>query len=507
MRSAFVLPVLAGALVASLAAERDASACGACLVPPGESTVVTAHRMALSISPKQTTLWDQIEYAGNPEDFAWVLPVKPGAVIEISTDAWFEALDAATTTQVFQAQVDCGGGDSGFGCGARSYGADALSLANEGSGSSGGGPSVTVVHRGTVGPFQTVTLSTKTPGVLNDWLTSAGYAIDPTTQPVVDAYVAEGFDFIALRLQPGKDVQSMKPVRVVQPGASPALPLRMVAIGTGANVAVSLFLIGEGRWAAKNFGNVLVPNDLISWDFSTNSSNYGALRDSVLGQNGGATWLTSFAFQGALLSPLQASLFMGGTRNYAPAGSFEFVDTIAGAYVQQGLANGETSTGDCTAFFGGIASSTAMIANPCPAGVPLDDPSCGAVSGTQIDARKLACGPLDDLAIALDGMHPSDVWLTRIEANLPRAALANDLVVEPAKVQEPVDNLMRARLATHVDTFCGTNGGAAPTVGRPNGEDPKGSGRAPLVVGLGLGALALAFMARRRSARRDMLRA
>ena len=494
MRFGFVAPVLAATLLASLAATDEAAACGGCFAPPSQSTVVSAHRMALSISPKQTVLWDQIQYDGDPESFAWVLPVKPGAVIEVATDAWFDTLDAATTTQIFQAPVDCGNGSSGgVGCGAA--GGALRASADESAGSGGGdGPSVQVVHRGTVGPYQTVTLSTDTPGALNEWLETAGYGIDPSTQPVIDAYVAEKYDFIAIKLQPGKDVKAMKPVRVVQDGASPTLPLRMVAIGTGANVAITLFMITEGRWEAKNFGNVVAPVDLLSWDFKTQSSNYGELRAKVLEQNGGSSWLTAFAFQGALLSQLSGLFTFGGPRTYTSAGNGSFSDTIAAAYVQQGLANGETTSGECSGTFTNVGQSGLMVSNPCPAGVPFDDPSCGEVAAGEIDARGLACGPLDDLAVALNGLHPKDVWLTRLEANLPRAALGNDLVLQPSSAQTSVDNMHQARIGTNVDSFCG-DGSTAPTVG---GGKNNGSGRGPLVVAFGVALAAIAAAVRRR---------
>ena len=54
-----------------------------------------------------------------------------------------------------------------------------------------------------------------------------------TILPVIDAYVAEGFNFLALKLVPGQGVDSMRPVRVTTPGAAATLPLRMVAAGTG----------------------------------------------------------------------------------------------------------------------------------------------------------------------------------------------------------------------------------------------------------------------------------
>src|SRR5262245_23825194 len=86
------------ALAALSTTSNDARACGGCFTGGGESTLVTGHRMALSVSTERTVLWDQIQYQGDPEEFAWVLPVKPGATIELASDAFFEALDAATRT-------------------------------------------------------------------------------------------------------------------------------------------------------------------------------------------------------------------------------------------------------------------------------------------------------------------------------------------------------------------------------------------------------------------------
>lgn len=502
MRLRFVLPVLVAASFSTFGVTHHADACGACIPPPGENTIVTGHRMALSMSPKQTVLWDQIEYTGAPASFAWVLPVKPGAVIQLSNDAWFDTLDAATNTQIFQPQIQCadGSGSSSFGCGA----SDALSdrsFASEGTGG-GQGPAVTVVSRGTIGPYLTVTLSTDTPGALNTWLTDNNFALDPSTQPVVDSYVAEGFDFIALKLIPGKDVQAMKPVRVVQPGANPALPLRMVAIGTGANVALTLFLISEGRWEADNFGNSVAPTNLIAWDFKDSSSNYTALRKKVLEENNGATWITTFAFQGGLLSQLEGLPgFMSGVRTYGAPSAPINSDTIASAYVRQGLSNGQLAGEECLQPLTQIAGSSLMVTNPCPVDKPFNDPSCGSVGAGEIDARSLVCGlgnmePLDDVAVALNGLHPKDVWLTRIEADLPHAALGKDLSVRAATSQTTVDNLKVATIAKNVEAVCGSPGSIVPFGMNVDRSGPRG--RENLVVLVGLGLLSLGALARRR---------
>src|SRR5262245_24874343 len=113
--------LVVGAAVAVLAATiptNDAHACGGCFheqnptTPQTQSAVVTGHRMALAISPTQTVLWDQVQYAGSPEDFAWVLPVKPGAWLEVATDAWFDVLEAATLVRVQSPKLNCAGANS-----------------------------------------------------------------------------------------------------------------------------------------------------------------------------------------------------------------------------------------------------------------------------------------------------------------------------------------------------------------------------------------------------------
>ena len=66
---------LVAALGASVAFEGTASACGGCFVPPEDNTVVTDHRMILSVGQGESTLYDQIRYQGLPAEFAWVLPI------------------------------------------------------------------------------------------------------------------------------------------------------------------------------------------------------------------------------------------------------------------------------------------------------------------------------------------------------------------------------------------------------------------------------------------------
>src|SRR5262249_21716809 len=161
-------------------------------------------------------------------DFSWVLPVLPGATLESATDAWFEALEAVTKTQVTSPDIQCAQPDPG--CGLTLGGASDSASYSAGNGVIDN-RGVTVLQQGTVGPYETVTLRSTNGDALSGWLTTNGYAIPPEIEPVIADYVSEGDDFIAVRLAPGKGIQQMTPVRVVTPGGEYLLPLRMVAAG------------------------------------------------------------------------------------------------------------------------------------------------------------------------------------------------------------------------------------------------------------------------------------
>jgi hypothetical protein len=494
MKPYLLAPIAALALGAPLFVTRDASACGGCYHRPSETetTVVTGHKMVLSVSMTQTVLWDQIEYDGDPSEFAWVLPVKQGARVELATDAWFEMLDAATVVNVVSPPLDCAPAPSvrsGGGCGS----ADALAEGSSGSGFPQ--DSVTVVHRGTVGPYETVTLATDTPGALNTWLDMHGYAVDAEIQPIIDAYVAEGFDFIALRLQPGQGVRAMKPVRVVTPGASPTLPLRMVAAGTGPFVGITLFVVTEGRFATKNFPTAAISESDIAWDHLTIKSNYAELRQATLESNQGRTWLTAYAKQGALLSPVNNPTSFGPV-TYATGQGQGWVETIGQAYIDQAVKNGEVMNAECDHAFIQHANSGLVVKDPCPPN-EQDPTMCPAVGSGEINANDFACGPADDLAVALNGLHPRDVWLTRLDAFLPRAALATDLELEAAKDQSTVENWITPGKVLNETEACRK---ALDESGAPVVFDRTGRGGRPWPVtafALATSALALLAVARR----------
>jgi hypothetical protein len=118
---------------------------------------------------------------------------------------------------------------------------------------------------------------------------------------------------------------------------------------------------------------------------------------------------------------------------------------------------------------------------------------CGEVEPGQIDAREFACGPLDDLAVAMTGMHPRDVWVTRLESALPRAALADDLQLTPVNPQAGVENWHTAQRATNnscplasAPVMPPRDRGARSQPGRKQRRDMEVVALALVALGLGL---------------------
>lgn len=375
--------ILASLLVAApfaLLSPTDASACGACLQIPAENTQVTGHRMILSISQTETTLWDQISYTGNPSSFAWVLPVKGTVEIGLSSDALFQNLETVTPVGVNPPPRSCPlppvcGGNRFFG----------LAAAEADNSAGGLPPAVTVVSQQVVGPYETVVLHSSDSSALTTWLDTNGYVIPDDFSPVISAYVAEGFDFLALKLVPGEGVSSMRPVRVTTPGASATLPLRMVAGGTGVKTPITLWVYGEGRYEPKSHPQFVIDEGQLIWDYATSSSNYSTLSQVGFDATGGRGWLAESAAPSSRF-PLQGNLesLLYGTPKDSGYG-----DTIAEA--EEALAK------DLDKLWGQIPENS--------------------------------------------------LWVTRLHGELSRAALTQDLFLGASQSQEIVQGIKQAKVA------------------------------------------------------------
>lgn len=422
-------------------APRPATACGGCFGPPAQPTLVTGHRMAFAISETQTVLWDQFQYQGEPEDFSWVLPVRPGAYVEVADDAWLASLDAFTSPVVVPPPLNCVSvSDSGGGCGCASGADEEVPTGARGvADAENGQPGVAVVRRERVGPYDTVVLRSEDPEALTDWLVVNGYSIPDEIRPVIDAYVDEGNDFLALRLAPSVGVEQMEPVRVITPGGDYLLPLRMVAAGVGSYVDIKLFVIAEGRYTMPDMAEVAVDERKLEYDFASNSHNYLALRQAALAQNAGKSAIVSYARPRPFDTVNLPSNVSAGVvyRTVNGAGELGYAAfQLADLYFSQAAVDNGVTKRTCTPPL----SDARQVIKSCPA-----DQNCEPPGPNDLSSSAFECGESSDLATALTGMRPSEVWLTRFDLNLPSTALDADCVVSPAVADVEVEPFLNPR--------------------------------------------------------------
>jgi hypothetical protein len=438
LRLGLLLTSLSVSAAVATIAPSDARACGGCFhepPPPNEvESVITDHRMILSVSPTQTTLYDQIRYTGTPSSFAWVLPIAGAADVGLSSDALFGTLDNLTQTTIQAPPPPACPGPPFQNCPGQ-Y--DTAGAAATDAGASFGGhnapPPVVVTKQEVVGPYETVQLHSTDPMALNTWLTSHGFVVPTDVQPIIDQYVTEHFDFLAMKLVPGANVQAMRPVRVTIVGASPVLPLRMVAAGTGATVGITLWVVGQGNYEPQNFQFFSIDSSELVWDYNTSSSNYTTLRAQKEAALGGAGWQIESAID---VSPSSVSSL---------------------------LLQSESPNPYCPSCGGGADAS---------ADYPPAMDSDGGVTETADQARDADLATLF-MGIATDVQNAR---ITRMRSDLAHSALGNDLVITASQNQNPISSTHYVTNTINTPT-CPVYGPPPPCPSTgPFGDIPGGSG-------------------------------
>lgn len=402
--------------------------------------------MVLSLSSTSTTLWDQMQFQNDPSEFAWVLPVFGPVEIGTSSDALFAELESLS-------MVSVAGCYSCIGC---------LDPCTQGVITVTSGPfvcesqdaTIEVGAQAVVGPYETELLSSADPDALRAWLGARGFVVPAAVDPMIDAYVAEGADFLAVRLTPGVGVDRMRPIRVTFPGAMPTIPLRMVAAGASDGLPISLFIMSEGA--------PFVPTSMpweqlnrmgLEWDWNGQSSNYAEVHAAFYADNPD-TWM------------------LESTRNVSTTPQTELVGLAASDPVRSG--------------YGALDGS-------------------GAVADAEAD-----------MAALYGDMDPSKATLTHLTARLSIAALSGDLTLGTASSTWIFDPLSPYTFSgehpcgscpTVCDETGGGTGGGPPAA---NGKSAAGRGcelgtspvRSDAGVGLSAAALTFALAAAVRRRRR-----
>jgi hypothetical protein len=264
----------------------------------------------------------QIQYAGDPERFAWLIPLQTTPEITVGSAQLFLNLLNSTVprvslTQSFEACFSPSSESTGLGC-ASSINQDSAPAAgfsgDRAGGSSGGGVVPPLIQlRKSVGAFEVNILSGSSAAV-EQWLVANNFLPDDEAPRIVDEYASRGYVFAAIKLSAGAGLDELHPLVVRYRGTEPCVPLKLTAIAAKEDMAVRAFFLGQQR--AVPIGDYRhVTLNLARLDWFNQDSKYTALVTNAVDSAGadGHAFVTEFAGPSAIVpSGLRAPQWNAG---------------------------------------------------------------------------------------------------------------------------------------------------------------------------------------------------
>lgn len=277
--------VVFGALVAvGLLSAPRAEACGGffCAQAPIDQA---GERIVFGVSGNSVEAHIQIQYAGEAEKFAWVVPVQARPTLSLGSAQLFTYLDGVTQPR-FQLQWEPS-------CQPLFPPIFSPPMEDAAPGSAGGDGGVVVVAREDVGPYDAATLTADDAVALRTWLTTNGYDIPEAAGDALSPYVGNGYYFVALKLQQDKDVGDLRPIVLKFEGNRPCVPIRLTAIAARPDMPIIAYVLAEKRAIPLNYRHVLINPTRVDW--LGGGRNYPMVATEAVDEAGGRAFLTEFA--------------------------------------------------------------------------------------------------------------------------------------------------------------------------------------------------------------------
>lgn len=227
-------------------------ACGGvfCAIPQGPTPPApvdqTAERIIFEVDPGRVTAHVQIRYLGEPEGFAWVVPVPDTPQVEESSEALFAALDEASQLEVrvppstcilansVQASASCSCGDNDFEM------------------PQGNSP-VVVYASGFTDSYEYSVIGAERSQDLVDWLVDNRYNVSSNMTPVMDLYNGPQMRFLALKLRANKDASDIAPIRMRYAAEAPMIPIQLTKVAAQPLMGILVFILADSPYVPSNF--------------------------------------------------------------------------------------------------------------------------------------------------------------------------------------------------------------------------------------------------------------
>lgn len=190
-----VVLALLGLQLGSLVAPAYACGCGA-MVPDGNRHVTVSREMsAVRWDGRQEQIVMSLTVSGDAHKAAWIMPVPHRATVKLGDSALFEQLGEATAPEYRTRHYFWpDNGDWPF--------ADDDTSGDAAPRAAGTAPSVGVVGRERLGPFDVARLTATDSDALGKWLADNGFTLPDRLNEALRPYVDDGWEYVAVRLAP-----------------------------------------------------------------------------------------------------------------------------------------------------------------------------------------------------------------------------------------------------------------------------------------------------------------
>ena len=194
----------------------------------------------------------QVDYVGDAEDFAWVIPV-PGypKLFSVEDEIFYELHELTKPPPT-----------SGFACGGGMF---PTASPDEG---------VHIWEENQVGIYHTTTLSASDPNSLVGWLNDNGYAFPAEGQEILDYYVQQSWFFVAMKIQHEETMNSsenytgaIQPIGIMFFSDEMVYPLKISTLSAPSwGTEVLIYAFSDERvtfpGATEEFNAIITPDQL-----------------------------------------------------------------------------------------------------------------------------------------------------------------------------------------------------------------------------------------------------
>jgi MYXO-CTERM domain-containing protein len=273
---------LLGLLV--MVAPSRADACGGTFCDGGSPMPVdqTGEDILFIQDGDQIEVHVRIQYTGEAERFAWMVPLASIPEVSVGSDPLFVAIGRATiprwtTSRSYENPND----------------APSLTTSAFVPGSDTGDEPEVVLEE-VVGAFEVVVLAGGTAAEVLEFFTQNDYLFEPEAEPIIQQYLDEGFLITGIKLAGAAGVEAIHPIVFRLTNDEPCVPIRLTAVAAEEDLGIRAYFLGQDRWAPSNYEHV-VPNAIgYDWDGASYATYVGMVTRAV-DEAGGHAFVTDYA--------------------------------------------------------------------------------------------------------------------------------------------------------------------------------------------------------------------